>query len=125
MSAGKKVCLIDDEKDFTELLGTLLSLHGYQSERLSNAVQGLERLRQERFDLVVVDIMMPHMDGLTLIEHLRALPDHAKTPVFALSAKRLTDDERKFLLAKDIRFVQKPFEIRQLIDMIRGVLEGR
>ncbi|MFH1724251.1 MAG: response regulator [Elusimicrobiota bacterium] len=122
MGDAKKICLIDDEKDFTELTGTLLGFHGFQVEAINNPVVGLERLKQASFDVVVVDIMMPQMNGLDLMEKLRAEEAYAKTPIFALSAKKLSDEERKFLLTNDIHFVQKPFTPRRLVDLIRETL---
>ena len=124
MATEKKIALIDDEKDFTELTGSLLGFHGFQVVTFNNPVEGLERLKKESFDAVVADIMMPQMNGLELLEKLRKTKAYAKTPLFALSAKKLTDKDRKFLLVNDIHFVQKPFEPRRLVEMIRGVLAG-
>jgi len=125
MSGNKKVFLIDDEKDFTELTGTLLGFHGFQVETNNNPIEGLEKLKKTPFDAVVIDIMMPQMSGLKVMETLRGLDAYAKAPLFALSAKKLSDAERKFLLTSGIHFIQKPFEPRRLVDLIREALAGK
>ena len=119
--AGKRICLIDDEADFTELTGTLLGFHGYDVSTYNNPVEGLQEATKTSFDALVVDIMMPELDGLSIMRTLRE-GAYPSTPLFALSAKRLSDDERKFLLEKKIHYVQKPFEPRRLVDLIAKAL---
>ena len=121
MTEPKRICLIDDEHDFTELTGTLLGFQGYAVTTFNDSREGLAAVQKGDFDVVVVDIMMPHMDGLTVMRTLRET-GHDKTPLFALSAKRLSDEERKFLLTSGIHFVQKPFEPRRLVELIREAL---
>ncbi|MDE2290765.1 MAG: response regulator transcription factor [Elusimicrobia bacterium] len=115
---GKRVCLIDDERDFTDLTGTLLSFHGYDVKSYNDPNEGLEAVKKGSYDVVVVDIMMPLLDGLTLMRELRE-GKHHNSALFALSAKKLSDEERKFLLANDIHFVPKPFEPRRLVELIK------
>lgn len=121
MGTAKRICLIDDEKDFTELAGTLLGFQGYAVTTYNDSKEGLAAVQSSDFDAVVVDIMMPNMDGITVMRTLRQA-GHEKAPLFALSAKRLSDEERKFLLTNDIHFVQKPFEPRRLVELIREAL---
>lgn len=115
--SGKRICLIDDEHDFTELTSTLLGFHGYQVTTYNDPVSGLDEASKAAFDALVVDIMMPELDGLSVMKALRA-GAYKETPLFALSAKRLSDEERKFLLENKIHYVQKPFEPRRLVDLI-------
>lgn len=115
--ANKRICLIDDEADFTELTGTLLGFHGYDVSTFNNPVEGLAEAAKSSFDALVVDIMMPELDGLSVMRALRG-GAYPSAPLFALSAKRLSDDERKFLLENKIHYVQKPFEPRRLVDLI-------
>lgn len=124
MADETRVVLIDDEQDFTELTGTLLSFHGYQVETINDAPEAMKRLENETYDVVVIDIMMPEIDGLTLMRKLRKSEAYSETPMVALSAKKLSDEERKFLLTNDIHFMQKPFESRRLVDLIGETLAG-
>ncbi|MBI5596583.1 MAG: response regulator transcription factor [Elusimicrobia bacterium] len=121
MAEAKRICLIDDERDFTELAGTLLGFQGYAVTTYNDSQEGLAAVQGASFDAVVVDIMMPKMDGISVMRSLRQT-GHEKGPLFALSAKRLSDEERKFLLTNNIHFVQKPFEPRRLVELIREAL---
>lgn len=119
---AKRICLIDDEKDFTELLGSLLEFNGFEVEKINDSAEALPRLEQGGFDAVVADMMMPGMDGLTLIKKLRGGRTHALTPIFVLTCKQLTDEERTELLTQRAHFVAKPFEPRRLVELIRQAL---
>jgi CheY-like chemotaxis protein len=114
----KKFLIIDDEKDMTELTGAVLSMNGYAFEVFNDPVQGLARLRNGGIDALVVDLMMPQMTGQTLIEELRRQPSLASLPVFVLSAKNLTAEERKRLLAMGVHFIPKPFSTRRLSELV-------
>lgn len=119
---AKRVCLVDDEKDFTELLGSLLEFNGFEVEKLNDPAEALARIEAGGFDAVVADMMMPGMDGLSLIRKLRANPARALIPVFVLTCKQLTDEERTEILTHRAHFVAKPFEPRRLVELIRQTL---
>ncbi len=119
---AKKICLIDDEKDCTELLGSILNFNGFEAEMINNPIAGFERCKEASFDAVVVDLMMPGMDGMTLIKGLRGIKAYEDTPIFVLTCKQLNDDERSFLLNQKVHFVAKPFDPRRLVDQIRQAL---
>jgi twitching motility two-component system response regulator PilG len=121
-SGAKRICLVDDEPDFVELLASLLTMNGFQVEKINDPKLAWQRLQVEAFDVVILDAMMPGMDGLTLAEKLRRTGAYARTPLFILSAKKLTDQERKFILTEDIHFVAKPFTTRRLLDVIAASL---
>lgn len=116
---GKTIFLIDDEKPMTQLVGCLLGLKGYTLQSENDAEAGLTRLLDEDCDAVIVDLMMPRMDGLSLIGKLRGSDRHQKTPILALSAKNLTDQERKSLLAYNVRFIPKPVSPTRLLAVVR------
>lgn len=114
-----RILLVDDEKDLTDLAGAYLRAKGYDAHACNDPMKAIERLQQERFDVVFVDMMMFPMDGITLLRRLRELPDYARTPVFVLSAKALSNEERKELLELRIHFMQKPFQPRDLIKRLK------
>lgn len=115
------VLLIDDERDFTELAGTLLDFHDITVEAVNDPVVVEERVKTNKFDLIVTDIMMPKLNGFQVIETVRAQAHNAAVPIIVLTAKPLTDEERKFLLRNDAHFLMKPFEPLALVEMIRGL----
>ncbi len=120
---GKKILLIDDEPDFTELTGSLLSFHDFTVETVNDPARAEPALAAATgFDLVVTDIMMPNLNGIDLIKRLRARPEYAKIPIIALTAKNLSDEERKVLLNNRVELLTKPFEPRGLIDRIVNLL---
>jgi two-component system alkaline phosphatase synthesis response regulator PhoP len=116
---AKKIFLIDDEKPMTQLVSTLLGLNGFTFASENDAEAGLKRLLAEDCDAIIVDLMMPRLDGLTLIGTLRDSPRHGKTPILVLSAKSLTDSERKSLLGFNVRFLPKPITPSRLLAAVR------
>ncbi|MBI4374472.1 MAG: response regulator [Deltaproteobacteria bacterium] len=119
---GLKVLLIDDEQDLTELLKTLLEFHDVETDSCNNSSRAEEILAATPYRLIVTDLMMPDIDGFELIRRIRRHPRYQETPVIALSAKTLTDEERKFLLQNHVRFLAKPFEPQNLAEQISQLL---
>ena len=118
----KKIFLIDDEHDFTELTRALFEFQGFEVEAVNDPLEGFERLQATLFDAIVVDIMMPEMDGLTLVSKVRKINKYKKTPLFILSAKKLESDERKQLLNQNVHFIAKPFEPQRLVEIVADSL---
>lgn len=119
---GKKVLIIDDEFDFTELIETLLKFHDLDARACNDPSEAIKRLEQEHFDLVVSDLMMPDLDGFVLIEKMRGVTGYRDAPIIVLSAKMLTDQERKFLLKNKVHFLTKPFDPQVLVDQVLQAL---
>lgn len=119
---SEHVLLVDDEVDFTELTKTLIGFHGYEVEALNDPLQVEARCLEKKFDIIIVDLMMPGIDGFLLIEKLRKIKTCEKTPVIVLSAKILTDAERKRLLQNEAHFITKPFEPQTLVENILNLL---
>lgn len=111
---------IDDEKDFTILVSTLLGFHDFEVDAQNESRLVPELLSKNRYDVIVTDLMMPEMDGFQIITKIRENPNHQNTPVLVLSARTLSDDERKFLFKNNVHFLMKPFEPQGLVDQIRN-----
>lgn len=118
----KTILIIDDERDFTEIVSTLLDFHDFKADTASSGQQALTKLSQTPYDLIVSDLMMPAMDGFQLVGKLREDPQYKNIPVIVLSAKTLTDDERKRLLVNNVSFMTKPFEPHALVEKITQML---
>lgn len=121
-STKKRIFLIDDEAAMTDLVGRVLSLRGYALSHSNDSVAAVDRALSEDFDAIIVDLMMPRLDGFAIIERLRSSPRHAGTPILVLSARDLTDEERKELLQRHTRFIQKPFSPGRLFEAVRDAL---
>lgn len=119
---GKKIFVIDDEQSMTQLVSALLGLKGYKILSDNDPRRGLERLATEECDALIVDLMMPGLDGLSLVGKLRGTERLAKLPIIVLSAKTLTDAERKALLGYGVRFTQKPIAPSRLLEVVRESL---
>jgi signal transduction histidine kinase/ActR/RegA family two-component response regulator len=114
------VLVIEDDADSREVLVDLLRAAGCTVMQAVDGLEGLERCRSERFDIVFSDIRMPHMNGVELIERLRADPFTAALPVVAVSASSL-EHERRFYIANGFQdFIGKPYPFQ---DVYRALVE--
>lgn len=120
----KKIMLIDDEKDFTELTSTLFGFHGLQVDTFNEPADVDAAAQKTHYDLIVTDLMLPEINGFEIIAKLRRSDDYRDTPMIALSAKVLLDEERKFLLQNKVHFITKPFEPHALVDQVSHMLNG-
>ena len=115
--------MIDDEMDVAELVTYLLEKEGHQVLHAEDGKEGLERVRQEAPDLIILDIMMPEMDGYTVNQHLMADPVACRIPVIVLTAKGGMQEIS--LNAPNIRFhLEKPFDPQELKDRVREALRA-
>ena len=118
----KKVLVIDDEEHLTSLVKAYLVKDGYQVTIANNGREGLDAARRVHPDLIILDIMMPEMDGYEFIRLLRVDSD---TPVIFLTAKV---DEQERVLGLELGaddYIVKPFYPRELISRVRAVLRGQ
>ncbi|HUG01848.1 MAG TPA: response regulator [Longimicrobiales bacterium] len=116
---GHRVLVVDDEPHIGRIIQLQLESGPYQVELISDGRTALERIRSDDpLDLILLDIMLPGVSGLDLLEELRALPHRRETPVIMLTAKgQSTDRERAGTLgATD--FLTKPFSPRKLLARI-------
>src|SRR5512133_2056894 len=84
-----KLLLVEDDDVSALVLSNLLSREGYQVERCADGTGALQMLERDRFQAVLLDLMMPGLDGMQVLKALRALPAHTFTPVIVVSAVRL------------------------------------
>nr|WP_232529539.1 response regulator [Caldimonas thermodepolymerans] len=117
---GRTVLLVEDDVRNVFALASVLEPLGVQLELARNGREALERLQQlERVDLVLMDLMMPEMDGLTTIRHLRADPVLQSLPVIALTAKAMPDDRERCLEAGADDYIAKPIDVDRLVSLCR------
>ena len=113
------VLVVEDDRNIQELLRMYLEKEGYAVTVAEDGGQGLTKFRAIRPDLVLLDVMMPVMDGWTVCKTIRA---ESKTPVIMLTAKGELDDKVMGLKAGADDYVTKPFEMKELIARIEAVL---
>ncbi|NMC47916.1 MAG: response regulator, partial [Desulfovibrio sp.] len=120
-----RVLLVEDETSNRISAATMLRRHGHAVTEVENGQEALRALGREPFDVVLMDIQMPVMDGLTATRHIRGgeVPGGVKDiPVIALTAYAMEADRERFLAAGMNDFVAKPFEIRALLDTVDRVV---
>lgn len=115
-----RILVVEDDKKIASFLIRGLKQAGFAVDHASNGVAGLELALGEPYDVAVVDIMLPKLDGLALIDRLRH--DKVMTPVIILSAKRSVDDRVKGLHSGSDDYLTKPFALSELVARIHALL---
>jgi DNA-binding response OmpR family regulator len=124
---GLQVLCIDDHADTLEILRVILEMHGAQAYTAATAGQGLCLLSRIGAHVVIIDLALPDIDGLTLMGNLRSLPSFKSGDlhVIVLSAHCTERDRRASLMAGVSRFMSKPFEEKQLVACIQSLVSAR
>ncbi len=120
-----KILVVDDEPALLRLMAFVLQKRGYTMVTAVNGDEALERAREHRPDLIVLDIMMPRRDGYQVAEALRADPEFAKTPIVMLAAKAQNEDIERGMEAGVDSFITKPFDLDHLADTVAAFLRNR
>ena len=121
--AGKRVLLVEDEPINQEISAILLESVGLCVDLADNGLMAIEKAVAERYDLVLMDMQMPVMDGLAATRRLRELPDYANVPVIAMTANILAEDRQHCLAAGMDDFIGKPASPDRLYSMLYRWLE--
>ena len=120
------VLVVDDEADIRELVRINLEMEGHRVVLAADGAQALESLRRESPDLVILDVMMPGIDGWEVLGAIKADSDEAlaQTPVMMLTARTDDMDRIKGAIEGAIRYVTKPFGVADLRTQVRDALSG-
>jgi two-component system alkaline phosphatase synthesis response regulator PhoP len=118
-----KILLVEDEPDIAEAIRMNLAHEGYEVTVVGDGARALELAKVGGFDLLVLDVMLPKLDGVTLCAKLRERD--AETPVLFLSALGATDDRVRGLSAGGDDYLAKPFDLRELLLRVQRLLERR
>jgi CheY-like chemotaxis protein len=113
----KRILVVDDETSIADAISDVLSMEGYSVELASNGQVGLEMAQRSPPSAMLVDVMMPIMDGLTLVKELRNDDDLRSIPVVMMSAGAIPAEKQ----SDDIPFLRKPFQIDELLSAIETV----
>jgi DNA-binding response OmpR family regulator len=119
------ILLVDDEPNIVMSLEFLMRKNGYQVGIARNGTEALAALAETPYDLVLLDVMMPDVDGYQVCRQLRQRPDRATTKVIFLSAKSQAADVQKGYDAGADLYIPKPFSTRQLMQKVRELLGGK
>ena len=123
MSQGmkKKILVVDDEEDILHFLELVLREKGYDVVTAAGGQEALTRAQIEKPDLVLLDIMMPQMDGWEVLKLLRVEADTAAIPVAMLSARTEAKDRVQGLQEGAVDYICKPFSLQDLLSKIEAI----
>jgi two-component system OmpR family response regulator len=118
-----RVLVVDDEEHITELVAMALGYNGFETERVSTGRQALAALDDRRPELIVLDVMLPDLDGFEVAKRIRAAEGAGKkVPIIFLTARDTTADKIEGLRLGSDDYVTKPFSIEELVERVRAVL---
>jgi two-component system OmpR family response regulator len=117
---GAKVLVVDDEENIRQLLSVSLKFQGYEVETAADGPAALDRCRAAKPDVLVLDVMMPGMDGFGLLRRLRA--DGVEAPALFLSARDTVEDKINGLTIGGDDYVTKPFSLEEVVARLQVLL---
>lgn len=118
----RKILVVDDEAAIVRVLKDRLEIEGFEVLTAYDGSQGIEVALREQPDLIIMDITMPNMDGLTAARLLREHPETSNIPIVMLTARGEERDEKAGYQAGAVLYFTKPFSTRQLVREIRRIL---
>jgi two-component system, OmpR family, response regulator RpaA len=116
------ILLIDDDEEVLGTLSRALSKQGYEVQQASSGEEGLKRIKERIPDLLILDIIMPTMDGLEVCQTLRGEDAYNRMPILFLSARTATDEVVEGLDVGGDDYIVKPFEITELNARVRALM---
>ncbi|MBI3164596.1 MAG: response regulator [Anaerolineales bacterium] len=125
MTGKATVLYVEDNPDNRNLIRRVLNAEGYAVVEASRADHAMQKLANEKIDLILMDINMPDMDGYTLTAKIRKMEEYALIPIVAVTANVMRGDREKSLEAGCDGYIQKPIDIDTLASQIERFLTRR
>ena len=116
-----KILLIDDEIEFTSTLAERLELRGFDAKTTDNGESGIELIRNELFDIAIIDLMMPGISGLETLKQVKTF--NTKLPVILLTGHGSTKEGMEGIRIGAVDYLMKPLDINDLLEKIRDILK--
>ncbi len=123
MNIKSKILLVEDDPNFGTIMKSYLELNDFQVTLRSDGKQGLSTFRSEPWDICILDVMMPEMDGFTLAREIRRL--NSRIPLIFLTAKTLKEDMLEGFRSGADDYITKPFDSEVLLYKIRAILKRK
>ena len=120
--ASARVLVVDDEPEITEIVETFLTEAGYQVMVENQPTRAVEKAQGFNPDVILLDIMMPVMDGYDVCQALKKVPRFAGTPISFLTGKDRNDDMGRSFKSGGDMFIKKPFSCERLLEILNIVL---
>jgi two-component system cell cycle response regulator DivK len=119
---GQKILVVEDNELNLKLFCDLLRAHGYEADPVRDGREAVERARAFAPDLIVMDIQMPHVSGLELIERIKSDAGLRRTPIMAVTAYAAKGDEERIRAAGAEGYVSKPISVVRFVEAVRDLL---
>ena len=124
MSTDARILIVEDNPRNMKLARDVLDHHGYRTLQAADAEEGLALARAEHPALILMDVQLPGMDGVTALGHLRSDPATSRIPVIALTAFAMRADRERFLAAGFDGYLEKPIDVASFPHQIAAVLDS-
>ncbi len=122
VTMAKKILIMDDDPTIADLLTEALADEGYETHMVTQSLRFYDAVREHRPDLVLLDLMMPYLDGRDELRLMAMFVDH-RIPVIVVTADlRATNEEPEFRQAGVVHIVYKPFDLEKLVELVRGTI---
>jgi DNA-binding response OmpR family regulator len=118
----KRILIVDDEDDILNLVRLILEDAGFECETARNGKEGLNAIHQQKFDLVLLDIMMPVLTGWEVLRYLRDNEQTCNLPVAMLTARAFSAETPGIEITAYSDYITKPFEPDDLVERVRKIL---
>lgn len=120
-----KILIIEDDPLMSRMYQKIFTFEGYEIEMAADGIEGLEKIRTGKPTLILLDIMMPKMNGLQVLEKLKANPETKAIPVVILTNLAGQQDAEKALTLGAVKYIVKSeYEPKQVADMVKEILAG-
>ena len=120
-AATKKILIVEDERDILQLVKLYLEKEGFRTLTATTGTEGLSSAKQDKPDLIVLDLMLPEIDGLEVCKRLRSAPETAMLPIIMLTAKAEESDQVIGLELSADDYVTKPFSPKALVARVKAL----
>jgi len=119
---GKRIMTVDDSASVRQLISFTLKQHGYEVVEAVNGIEALKKLKQEKMDMLITDINMPQIDGISLIKIVREDPLYRLIPILILTTESQIEKKDAAKAVGATGWIVKPFRPDQLVSAIRKVM---
>lgn len=120
-----KIIVVDDDMVFRKLIKELLVDNGYEVETAENGKEGFEKLKKDKFDLAILDVNMPEMNGFELLNKIREDEELFDLPIIMLTVKSMIEDQIQGFEYGADDYLAKPFDEEILIAKVKNILKKR
>ncbi|MEW6679676.1 MAG: response regulator [bacterium] len=119
----KSILLVEDEEDLVETGKTFLIDAGYEVDTAYDGLEAMEKIYEKRYDLILLDITIPEMDGYQVLRMLKNDPSYKDTPVVLVTAKTLKADKFRGMETGADEYLTKPYNPSELLSMVKSFIE--